>query len=100
MLPHGIRAAQAVWLMNGLPCLQPEGEEDVQSPWEMYDINATPDDLRDESPRVQDDIIARCMEAVERLEGHPRYADFAVTPKPSQRFNPESGTGASIVGQL
>ena len=70
---------------------QPEGAEDRLRPWEMFDVGASQQDTRREASSVSDDVIARCLEGVQRLLELPQYAVFAKTPKPSQFFKSASG---------
>ena len=71
--------------------MQPEGEEDKQSPWEMFDVGASSEAARKEASSVDDDVIARCLDALYRMKELPRYEAFTKTPKPSAIYQSASG---------
>ena len=71
--------------------MQPEGQEDRQSPWEMFDDDTSLDSMRNESSSVNDDVIARCLDVVQRLRELPRFQIFSQTPKPTQMYQSASG---------
>lgn len=61
------------------------------SPWDVFAPGATLDTARDELPMLDDGLAAAALAAVERAAATPRWAVFADTPPPSQKYPTEGG---------